>query len=163
MQFTKYSAKTFSGSLNSMIGISKKTVEEHLKLYQGYVTKYNEISEKLSMLTDDDYAKANQAFSMIRELKVELTFAWGGIVNHEIYFAHLGGKRLKIAILGVTEDDFGADLSPGTAFMTPDNQLAIKCGSGSVLVKTLQVEGKKELSANEFLRGYQGLVGSVLH
>jgi len=75
-----------------MKGISKKTIEEHLKLYQGYVTKYNEIMEKLSLLTDDDYAKANQTFSTVRELKVELTFAWGGIVNHEIYFFHLGGK-----------------------------------------------------------------------
>ena len=71
---------------------SKKTIEEHLKLYQGYVTKYNEIMEKLSILTDDDYAKVNQTYSLVRELKVELTFAWGGIVNHEIYFAHLGGK-----------------------------------------------------------------------
>jgi len=92
MKFIKYSAKTFSDTLNAMQGISKKTMEEHLKLYQGYVTKYNEIMEKLSGLTDDDYAKANQAFSNIRELKVELTFAWGGIVNHEIYFGHLGGK-----------------------------------------------------------------------
>lgn len=92
MQFTKYTAKTFADRLYSMKGISKKTIEEHLKLYQGYVTKYNEIMEKLSLLTDDDYAKANQTYSLVRELKVELTFAWGGIVNHEIYFAHLGGK-----------------------------------------------------------------------
>lgn len=92
MKFTKIEAKTFSPSLMSMQGISKKTIEEHLKLYQGYVTKYNEIMEKLAGLTDEDYAKANQSFSMIRELKVELTFAWGGVINHEIYFSHLGGK-----------------------------------------------------------------------
>lgn len=92
MNATKLAAKTFTGSLYSMKGISKKTVEEHLKLYQGYVNKYNEVTEKLSQLTDDDYAKANQVYSMVRELKVELTFAWGGVVNHEIYFSHLGGK-----------------------------------------------------------------------
>ena len=92
MNFTKYSAKTFSDSLYAMKGISKKTIEEHLKLYQGYVTKYNEIMEKLANLTDDEYSKANQTFSAVRELKVELTFAYGGVVNHEIYFDHLGGK-----------------------------------------------------------------------
>lgn len=92
MQFTKYTAKTFADSLMSMKGISKKTIEEHLKLYQGYVTKYNEIMEKLAMLTDDDYAKANQTYSLVRELKVELTFAYGGVVNHELYFGHLGGS-----------------------------------------------------------------------
>jgi len=92
MNVTKLVPKTFSESLTSMKGISKKTVEEHLKLYQGYVNKYNEVMEKISQLTDDDYAKANQVYSMVRELKVELTFAWGGVVNHEIYFSHLGGK-----------------------------------------------------------------------
>jgi len=92
MNIKKLIAKTFSESLYSMKGISKKTIEEHLKLYQGYVNKYNEVTEKLISLTDDDYAKANQVYSMIRELKVELTFAWGGVVNHEIYFSHLGGK-----------------------------------------------------------------------
>lgn len=92
MNVTKLSPKTYKESLYSMTGISKKTIEEHLKLYQGYVNKYNEINEKLAQLTDDDYTKANQVFSAIRELKVELSFAWGGVVNHEIYFTHLGGK-----------------------------------------------------------------------
>ncbi|OGK19118.1 hypothetical protein A3G67_02495 [Candidatus Roizmanbacteria bacterium RIFCSPLOWO2_12_FULL_40_12] len=88
----KREPKTFRESLTSMNGISKKTIEEHLKLYQGYVNKYNEINEKLAGLTDEDYEKANQVYSNIRALKVELSFAWGGIINHEIYFDHLGGK-----------------------------------------------------------------------
>jgi Fe-Mn family superoxide dismutase len=92
-----------------MKGISKKTVEEHMKLYQGYVTKYNEINEQLGSLTEEDYTKANQTYSKIRELKVELTFAWGGIVNHEIYFGHLGGKGGEPTgdLLKQIEKDFG--------------------------------------------------------
>ncbi len=85
-------AQTFSPKIYEMNGISKKAVEEHMKLYNGYVTKYNEINDSLTKLTDDDYAKANQSYSLVRELKVELTFAYGGIVNHEIYFGHLGGS-----------------------------------------------------------------------
>lgn len=84
--------KKFNNTIFTMSGISKKTVEDHLKLYQGYVNKYNEITEKIKTLTDDDYTKANQVFSTIRSLKTELSFAWGGVVNHEIYFEHLGGK-----------------------------------------------------------------------
>lgn len=71
---------------------SEKTVTEHLKLYTGYVKKANEIMGKLKSL-DKDPKNANQTFSDIRELKVELTFAIGGIKNHEIYFDHLGGPR----------------------------------------------------------------------
>lgn len=92
MKIIKIEPKTFSEKIFQMKGISKKTVEEHLKLYQGYVAKYNEIQEKLAGLTNDDYSKANQTYSQIRELKVELSFAWGGIINHEIYFGHLGGE-----------------------------------------------------------------------
>lgn len=93
-----------------MKGISRKTVEEHLKLYTGYVNKYNEINQALSKLTDDDYAKANQSYSLIRELKVELTFAYGGIVNHELYFGLLGGSGGAPSgkLLMHIEKDFGS-------------------------------------------------------
>ena len=92
MKVIKLEPKKFSDKILSMKGISKKTVEEHLKLYVGYVNKYNEIQEKLAALTEEDLGKANQVYSNIRELKVELSFAWGGVINHEIYFGHLGGK-----------------------------------------------------------------------
>ena len=110
MDFKKKEAMTFPNALFTMDGISKRTIEEHMKLYQGYVTKYNEIREKLGALTDEDYVKANQTFSMIRELKVELTFAWGGIVNHEIYFSHLGGKGGQPSgdFLAQVKKDFGS-------------------------------------------------------
>jgi len=69
-------------------GISRAAVEAHVKLYHGYVAKRNEI---LGKLAEVDLASANQTYSELRELKVELTFAVGGIKNHELYFAHLGG------------------------------------------------------------------------
>jgi Fe-Mn family superoxide dismutase len=62
---------------------------EHYKLYEGYVKKANEITEKLRTV---DYGAANQVYSDLRELKVELSFALGGVRNHEAYFGHLGGK-----------------------------------------------------------------------
>lgn len=108
--FTPHAIQTFSPSIYEMKGISRKTVEEHLKLYTGYVNKYNEINQALSKLTDDDYAKANQSYSLIRELKVELTFAYGGIVNHELYFGHLGGSGGASSgkLLMHIEKDFGS-------------------------------------------------------
>jgi len=69
-------------------GISRASIEAHYKLYQGYVAKRNEI---LGKLADVDLSQANQVYSELRALKVELTFAVGGIKNHELYFAHLGG------------------------------------------------------------------------
>jgi len=75
-------------ALLELDGISRETVEAHYKLYQGYVNKRNEILGKLDGV---DLSTANQVYSDLRSLKVDLTFAIGGIKNHEIYFEHLGG------------------------------------------------------------------------
>ena len=45
----------------------------------------------MEKLAEVDLASANQVYSEVRALKVELSFAIGGIKNHEIYFEHLGG------------------------------------------------------------------------
>ena len=110
MKYTPISAKTFNEKIFTMKGISKKSVEDHLKLYQGYVNKYNEINEKLVLMGDDEYTKANQVFSLIRELKVELSFAWGGVINHELYFSHLGGSGGSPTnkVSAQIEKDFGS-------------------------------------------------------
>ena len=76
-------------ALLELDGISRETIEAHYKLYQGYVNKRNEI---LGKLADVDPASANQVYSDLRSLKVDLSFAVGGIKNHEIYFEHLGGS-----------------------------------------------------------------------
>src|SRR2546429_6693789 len=75
-------------ALYELDGISRETIEAHYKLYQGYVNKRNEILGKLDGV---DLSSANQVYSDLRALKVDLTFAIGGIKNHEIYFEHLGG------------------------------------------------------------------------
>src|SRR6266704_662292 len=75
-------------ALFELDGISRESVEAHYKLYEGYVAKRNEIMGKLAEV---DLASANQVYSDVRALKVELSFAIGGIKNHEIYFEHLGG------------------------------------------------------------------------
>ena len=74
--------------LYELDGISRATIDAHYKLYEGYVNKRNEILEKLGAV---DASSANQTYSELRALKVDLTFAIGGIKNHEIYFEHLGG------------------------------------------------------------------------
>jgi len=75
-------------ALLELDGISRESVEAHYKLYEGYVNKRNEIMGKLDEL---DVSSANQVYSEVRALKVDLSFAIGGIKNHEIYFDHLGG------------------------------------------------------------------------
>lgn len=71
-----YEAKTFS--IPELEGISSKTIEEHLGLYQGYVKHVNHIQNELANVADG-YAKA--------EMQRRLGFEFGGMKNHEYYFA----------------------------------------------------------------------------
>jgi Fe-Mn family superoxide dismutase len=86
--YVEIAPRELKPALYELEGISRQAVEAHYRLYQGYVAKRNEI---LAKLRDVDLAAANQVYSDLRALKVELTFAIGGIKNHELYFEHLGG------------------------------------------------------------------------
>jgi Fe-Mn family superoxide dismutase len=105
--YEQITARELKPALLELDGISRETIEAHYKLYQGYVNKRNEILGKLEGV---DLSSANQVYSDLRSLKVDLTFAIGGIKNHEIYFEHLGGIGGEPA--GVFSDlvkrDFGS-------------------------------------------------------
>jgi superoxide dismutase, Fe-Mn family len=106
-KFEEVSARELRPALLELEGISRQTVEAHYKLYEGYVAKRNEI---LGRLGDVDAGKANQVYSDFRALKVDLTFAIGGIKNHELYFEHLGGVGgdPKGAFAELVARDFGS-------------------------------------------------------
>ncbi len=86
--FDEIKPRELKPALFELDGISRASIEAHYKLYQGYVNKRNEILGKLG---DVDLTAANQVYSELRALKVDLSFAVGGIKNHELYFEHLGG------------------------------------------------------------------------
>ena len=88
LQYEEITARELKPALLELDGISRESVEAHYRLYEGYVNKRNEILKRLDGI---DLSAANQVYSEVRALKVELSFAVGGIKNHEIYFEHLGG------------------------------------------------------------------------
>ena len=100
-------ARELKPEILEMDGISRASVEAHYKLYQGYVAKRNEI---LTKLAEVDLSTANQVYSDVRALKIDLSFAIGGVKNHEIYFEHLGGGGGDPTgpIASLIERDFGS-------------------------------------------------------
>jgi len=105
--FVEIRPRELGPALLELDGISRTTIEAHYRLYQGYVAKRNEI---LGRLAEVDLASANQVYSDVRALKVDLTFAIGGIKNHELYFEHLGGEGGDPgdAVGALIERDFGS-------------------------------------------------------
>lgn len=81
-----YTARTFN--VSELKGLSKKQIEAHLGLYQGYVKHVNLIAEKLQAaragaLELDPYIAA--------ELRRRFAFEFDGMRMHEHYFEQLEG------------------------------------------------------------------------
>ena len=79
-------------------GLSARLLAEHIKLYQGYVKKSNEIQEKIKAA---DKSEANASYSYISELKRQETFAVNGMKLHEAYFGHLKDELMRAVRLVV--------------------------------------------------------------
>ena len=67
-------------------------------------------------------------------------------------YAFLNGKTLKIWDADVDDDEF--DGSPGQIVKTEKSSFYVKTGKGTLVVKELQLEGKKRMSAEAFMLGY---------
>jgi Fe-Mn family superoxide dismutase len=84
----RYTARDYS-KVRGLTGISDKQLEEHLKLYEGYVKRTNALTEKLYGMCSE--GKAAGADPVYAELTRRLGFEYGGMVNHEYYFENLTG------------------------------------------------------------------------
>ncbi len=81
-----YEPRTFS--IPTLEGISQKSVDEHLQLYQGYVKNFNAISQKLVEYGMEDSEKHAHALA---ELVRRRSFEFDGMRLHELYFAQFEG------------------------------------------------------------------------
>lgn len=81
-------------------------------------------------------------------------------------YTHWRGKLLKIlSAYALPSVIPGAVVAPGTVSMREEaghKVLAIATSADVLLMKQLQLEGRKAMSAEEFLRGYAHIVGEVL-
>ena len=86
MQAKSYKAKQFD--LSGLNGISDKTLEMHFKLYEGYVTNTNLLTERIQAILADGKVDQEEmpAYS---ELTRRLGFEYNGMVLHEYYFGNM--------------------------------------------------------------------------
>lgn len=71
-------------------------------------------------------------------------------------FTYLNGKMLKVKECHVLKDSLEVNLDSygiGEIINVSKNELYVKCGEGILAITRLQPEGKKEMSAHDFLLG----------
>lgn len=87
--------------------INQEQFEVHMRLYEGYINKMNEIDQLL--FEDGDLEQANATYSQYRGLKRGETFALNGVILHELYFQNIGGeKQPDTMIMQLLTRDFGS-------------------------------------------------------
>ncbi|MTK13112.1 MAG: superoxide dismutase [Clostridiaceae bacterium] len=74
---------------SSVQGITSKQLQQHYKLYEGYVSKMNEIWN----IPNDakEFKDSNATYSKMRSLKLGETFALDGVKLHQLYFQNMTG------------------------------------------------------------------------
>jgi methionyl-tRNA formyltransferase len=80
-------------------------------------------------------------------------------------FTYWHGKLLKIVSAHAVILEPGEEVKPGTVSLRKEagrQILSVVTGHGFLVVDNLQLEGKKAMSSEEFLRGYPQIVGEVL-
>ncbi|MBQ8305029.1 MAG: methionyl-tRNA formyltransferase [Blautia sp.] len=76
-------------------------------------------------------------------------------------FTKLDGRTFKIWRCQALPDGSGTE-APGTILSADREGIRVACGEGSLLLLEVQLEGKKRMSADAFLRGYPVAPGTKL-
>lgn len=94
----------------------------------------------------------NEAIKIDRQVRAY--FPWPGTFT----FFKKNSKNilLKIKQISILNPKVrcAVNSKPGELFKTRDNKLAISCGIGSLIFEKVQVEGRREITGSDFLRGY---------
>lgn len=87
---TQFTAKQFN--IGELVGISAKNIEEHTKLYEGYVKNANLINEHI-----EEFSKNSEKYTYeLGEINRRFSFEFNGMRNHEAYFSLLEGGAKEI-------------------------------------------------------------------
>ena len=85
-------AKKYDHLVGNLPGFSPKQIEQHIKLYEGYVKKINEIRAEIEKIPFDERKdKSNFSFGKYSELKRREAVPYNGVYLHELYFDNMGG------------------------------------------------------------------------
>ncbi len=120
----KFIAKTFE--IPELAGISKKNIEEHLKLYAGYVKFANYAQNKIAELSKDSEKNAYE----IGELSRRFAFEYDGMRNHEIYFSQFQNGSTTLTTGGLLSKAIIQEYGSFDNFISRMKNLAMTRGIG---------------------------------
>ncbi|MBP6858383.1 MAG: superoxide dismutase [Candidatus Pacebacteria bacterium] len=132
----QFTAKTFT--IPELVGISAKSIEEHLKLYQGYVKHANLILEKVVEYKKD----AEKNAYALDEIMRRFGFEYNGIRNHEVYFSSLEGGPSDLADGSTLKAALAEEWGSFDAWRAEFKALALTRGIGWAMLYYDRTDGR---------------------
>lgn len=156
---TKISPEETGGSLHDRLAqmggpLLVRTLEG---LEQGSLRREKQKDEDSSYARMLDKALGQLDFS---RPAVELERLIRGLNPWPSAYTHLNGKTMKIWKAEVVSEN--SERRPGEVCEVTKKRIAVQTGSGVLEITELQLEGKKRMSTEAFLRGYEINVGTLL-
>jgi len=90
------------------------------------------------------------------EKQIRAFYPWPGT------YTMANNKILKILKAKVLKSINLKTYPIGKTLVAPQNELCIQTGKDFLIIERLQIEGKKEMASEEFLRGHPDFIGTVL-
>jgi superoxide dismutase, Fe-Mn family len=132
----QFTAKTFT--IPTLVGISAKNIEEHLKLYAGYVKHANLILEKVVEYKKDSEKNAYALGEIMRRFG----FEYNGIRNHEVYFSSLEGGSSELSDGSSLKDAITAEWGSFDAWLAEFKSIALTRGIGWAMLYYDRTDGR---------------------
>ena len=113
-------------SIGELKGISVKNIEEHLKLYAGYVKHANLIMDRIAEYKAD----LDKNTYVIGELERRFSFEFKGMRNHEYYFKSLEGGSTPLTASGSLYKTIEEQIGSFDIWLAAFKNLALTRGIG---------------------------------
>ncbi len=124
--------------IGELVGISKDSIDEHLKLYAGYVKHANLILSKIEEMSKDSETNAYA----LGELQRRFGFEFDGMRNHEYYFKSLEGGATPLSTDGSLEKAIVEEWGSFDAWVNRFKSIALTRGIGWAILYYDKVTGR---------------------
>ncbi|OGI90249.1 hypothetical protein A2911_02040 [Candidatus Nomurabacteria bacterium RIFCSPLOWO2_01_FULL_40_15] len=131
-----FTPKTFN--IGELKGISTKNIEEHLKLYAGYVKNTNLILEKIDEMAKD----AEKNAYALGEIQRRFGFEYNGMRNHEVYFESLSGEAQPLEAESKLKKAIIAEWGSYDLWLNRFKSIALTRGIGWAMLYYDRTEGR---------------------
>jgi methionyl-tRNA formyltransferase len=125
-----------------------------LQLQDDSLASYSKI------LTKEDGRINWQKPAQTIERQIRALAVWPG--SHTFFNDKGRPKRIKIIEAETHKSIEGKKYSIGQVLNLPSDKIGVQCGQDLLVIEKLQVEGKQEITAADFLRGYPDFIGTIL-